>query len=188
MENKTKFVIIGIIFVVIMTVVGIMYDNLSKAYVDENEKIAQEVNDTEVIEMIDFTVFDENKNQVKLSEFRGKPIVLNFWATWCGYCVQEFPYFENTYNKYGDDVEFLMINLTDGESETLDSAKEFVEDKGYTFPVYYDLNLEASAVYEAYSIPLTVVIDKDGNVVRYRSGAITEEILEKYITDTLEVE
>lgn len=183
MDKKTKLMIGLIAFVVVMTVVGVMYDSLSKSYVEEPTEVTE---NNEVIEAFDFTVLDNSGNEVSLFDFKGKPIVVNFWATWCGYCTEEFPYFENMYLKYKDDVEFLMVNLTDGQGETVESARDYISENGYTFPVYYDTSLEAATIYEAYSIPLTVVIDKNANVTEYHLGAITEEKLENYILKVLE--
>ena len=91
----------------------------------------------------DFTVINNNGDEVKLSDYIGKLVVVNFWATWCGPCASELPAFDNAYEKYKDEVEFLMVNLTDGYSETVDKVKKYVKDNGYTFPVYYDTKYSA---------------------------------------------
>ena len=86
----------------------------------------------------DFTVLDKDGNTVRLSEKFGKPIVINFWATWCPPCKQELPDFDKLCKEYGDRVVFMMVNLTDGYRDTVDGTKRFVSGKGYTFPVYFD--------------------------------------------------
>ena len=83
---------------------------------------------------VDFTVTDREGNTVKLSEFFGKPIIINFWATWCGPCKSELPVFDEAYRKYGEGVTFLMVNLTDGYRDTVEAVKAFIEDNDYTFP------------------------------------------------------
>ena len=129
----------------------------------------------------DFTMIDMNGKEVKLSELRGKPVVLNFWASWCIYCVQEMPDFEEYYKLMGDEIHFVMLNtLSDGE--TLSTAKKFISDKGYTFPVYFDEEGLASYMYGASSgIPRTYFIDAKGNLVAHAPGMLDAEILKQGI-------
>lgn len=115
----------------------------------------------------DFTVYDRDGNAVKLSDFAGKPIVLNFWASWCGPCKAEMPFFDAMYNDYKDKVQFVMVNVTDGVQETLESATEYVDGVVYGFPVYYDLDLDAAAVFGVTSLPTTYFFDASGTPVAY---------------------
>ncbi len=128
----------------------------------------------------DFTVFDESGNEVNLSDYFGKPIVLNFWASWCYYCKEEMPDFNKAYHDVPD-VYFLMINVTDGVQETQSSAKNFIEAAGYDFPVFYDTELNAASTYGAYGLPMTIFIDKNGNLVTYANGMLSAENLKKGI-------
>ena len=125
----------------------------------------------------DFIVVDAEGKEYKLSDFFGKPIVLNFWASWCGPCKSEMPDFDEVYGEYKDKLHFLMVNLTDGYQETIESAKEYVEEQGYSFPVYYDTKSEAMMAYYAYSIPQTFFINEEGELVAYAQSAISKEIL-----------
>ena len=129
----------------------------------------------------DFTVYDLEGNPHKLSDFRGVPVVLNFWASWCGPCKMEMPDFDEKARELEGKVQFLMVNLTDGRQETVETASAFIESQGYTFPVYYDTDQAAAYAYGVYSIPTTYFIDAAGYGIAYASGAISGEVLQQGI-------
>ncbi len=133
----------------------------------------------------DFTVLDAAGNEISLSSFGGKPVVLNFWASWCGYCVDEMPEFESAYREYGDEVAFMMVNLTDGSQETMESASGYISAHDYTFPVYYDTKNKAAYAYGIRSIPVTYFIDAEGTIVSGGPGAISERALREGIESIL---
>jgi len=125
----------------------------------------------------DFTMLDQDGNEVTLASFFGKPIVLNFWASWCGPCKSEMPEIQKFYEKYGDEIHFILVSVDD----SVDTAKSFIADAGYTFPVYFDTTSAGAYAYGASSIPLTFFIDGSGNLEAYYLGAMSEEILEQGI-------
>lgn len=129
----------------------------------------------------DFTVYDAEGNPVQLYDYIGEPLVVNFWASWCGPCQMEMPHFEDKYQELGDEVQFLMINMTDGGRETVDSASAFIAQQGYTFPVLYDTDSNAALTYGAYSLPTTYFIDADGYAVAQATGAIDADTLQQGI-------
>lgn len=133
----------------------------------------------------DFTVLDKDGNTVRLSEKFGKPIVINFWATWCPPCKQELPDFDKLCKEYGDRVVFMMVNLTAGYRDTVDGTKRFVSGKGYTFPVYFDTKDNAASAYNVSSIPQTTFIDAKGNIYTTRIGAMNEATLRIYLNALL---
>ena len=128
----------------------------------------------------DFTVYDRDGNPVKLSAFFGKPIVLNFWASWCGPCKSEMPDFQKKFEELGEDVQFLMINLTT-DRETLATATAFLDSAGYTFPVLFDTSGQAAYLYDVYYIPTTYFIDAQGNAVAMATSALTAGMLQQGI-------
>ena len=133
----------------------------------------------------DFTVTDAEGNRVRLSDFAGQPVVVNFWATWCGYCVSELDEFERAWETYGDRVAFLMVDLTDGSYETVKTARAFLQQKVYRFPDYYDTLYEAQQAYSVSAIPVTLVLDASGNQVALHIGAIDGDELDRLIRTAL---
>lgn len=129
----------------------------------------------------DFTVYDQAGNSYRLSDFQGMPVVLNFWASWCGPCKNEMPAFQKAFEIYGQDVHFLIVNLTDGQIETVETAYSYIDGCGYTFPVYCDTSGEAAYQYGIYSIPATYFLHADGTVEGYIPGATDLETLEMAI-------
>ena len=124
----------------------------------------------------DFTMQDASGNAVKLSSFKGKPVVLNFWTSWCDYCKNEMPYFESAYKQYGDKVQFVMLNDVKSERGSED-GKNFISSSGYTFPVFYETEGKAMSLYGLRGFPATMFIDANGNIVSRNIGEITQDKL-----------
>lgn len=188
--NKNKTLLIAvIILILILGGAYFLYGKLgsqveSENLVTENTTADDETENNKEDEKVsapDFTVTDNDGNEVKLSDFEGKPVVVNFWASWCGPCKAEMPEFEEAYKKYGENIHFLMVNSTDGSQETIETAKEFIVSEGYTFPVYYDTKSNASIVYGVTGLPTTYFIDADGNVIAKALSSLSMEVLEKGI-------
>lgn len=147
--------------------------------------VAPETEDPNKNTAPDFPVLDADGNTVRLSDMFGKPVVINFWATWCPPCKRELPDFDRLCREYGDRVVFMMVNLTDGRRDTVDGTKKFVSEKGYTFPVYFDTGLSGAKAYSVSSTPQTTFIDANGNVFATRIGAMSEAALRSYINAIL---
>ena len=124
----------------------------------------------------DFTALDANGRNVRLSDMKGKPVVINFWASWCPPCRAEMPHFEEAYNQLGGEVQFMMVNLTAG-SETKAIADRYIENGGFTFPIFYDMTGEAAGQYNVRAIPTTVFVDADGNLAGISTGMLNKASL-----------
>lgn len=131
----------------------------------------------------DFRVLDWEGNPVQLYDLLDKPVVINFWATWCNPCCSELPDFDAAYQKYGKDVNFLMVNLTDGQRDTMERVQAFVTDNGFTFPVYFDTEYNAAINYGVSSIPMTVIAYSGGEPYGYKIGTLSAEALEQALDE-----
>ena len=130
----------------------------------------------------DFTVYDAEGNGITLSALMdGKPTVLNFWASWCGPCRSEMPHIQEAYERLGGEVSFVMINMTDGQRETQESAEEYMAESGWTFPIYFDSDYDAAMTYGAYSLPQTYFIDAEGRLIAAARGSMSAEVLQSGI-------
>ena len=117
---------------------------------------------------------------VSLSDFAGKPVLVNFWATWCSPCRTELPDFEDAYKTYGEDVVFLMVNVG-APRDTAESAWAFADENGYTFPVYFDTNNDGASAYGVRSIPMTVLVGADGEWLESHVGMLDSKALQSYM-------
>lgn len=127
----------------------------------------------------DATVYTEDGDAVTLTQLAdGRPLVINFWATWCPYCVEELPDFQQIVADYGDDVSFAFVDATDGGRETVEVASEYLVENGFTdLPAYYDTNLDAQIMYGVRSLPTTVVVSADGEIIGISAGRIDPAML-----------
>ena len=182
-----KMVLLALVFAAVLLGAKRLYDTLG-AQVQMDTLGTQatqsaEESGTEPVKQTapDFTVYDMDGNPHKLSDFRGKPVILNFWATWCGYCEAEMPDFDEKFRQYGDQIHFLMVDVTDGQQETVEKASAFIAERGFTFPVYYDTELQAASAYNTSGLPVTYFLDAEGYFVAWQQGMLTADTLQKGI-------
>ncbi len=185
--GSKRAVVVAAALVVVLVGAGAAYALLASS-VDANQLATQaqtesgeSQGDEGATEAPDFVAYDADGSAVSLSSLEGAPVVLNFWASWCGPCQSEMPHFEEAYQELGESVQFLMVNLTDGSRETVESATAYLEEGGYTFPVVFDTDSEAAVAYGISSIPATYFIDAEGVVLARASGAIDADTLQQGI-------
>ena len=198
MKDRKTLVLLALAFVIVLAGAYLLYDRLGSQYApdqlavestpvpaDTAESTAdsgdtqQTAEDAEAQRTAapDFTAYDADGNAVQLSDYFGKPLVLNFWASWCGPCKSEMPAFQQAYEQE-DGVQFLLVNMTGGR-ETQADAEALLEEEGYTFPVLFDLDLDAAMTYGVAALPTTYFLDAEGNLVAWAQGAINEETLQQ---------
>ena len=196
MSKRKNVIILVLVFVLLIGGASVLYTQLGKNGApdqlliqgdqekndneNQNDKSGTDDTNRQLTKAPDFAVYDGSGNKVNLSDYVGKPIVLNFWASWCDPCQSEMPDFHEKYLELGNEIHFLMVNMTGGR-ETLSSAKAFVSEKGYTFPVFYDTDSGAATTYRVYSLPTTYFIDAEGYLIAQATGAISADTLQKGI-------
>ena len=155
---------------------------------------AAKSNKKEDVKMPNIVLYDQYGKKHNIEEYKGKVVVINFWATWCGYCVQEMPEFEKVYKEFGSNKKDVIIlgvagpkskenqNNVDVEKDKIIS---FLKKKNITYPTLMDETGKSFDDYKVRALPMTYVINKDGYLEGFVSGAITAEQLRKAVNETL---
>lgn len=138
----------------------------------------------------DFTLTDQYGNEHTLSDYQGKTVFLNFWATWCPPCRSEMPEIQKLYEDYGSNEEDLIVLGIAapgyGDEGTVEEITEFLNENKYTFPVVMDETGEMFYRYGISAFPTTFMIDAGGNVYGYVQGAMTGDIMESIVQQTMD--
>lgn len=151
--------------------------------------------DKNVFPAFDFTLKDQYGNEHTLSDYKGKVVFLNFWATWCPPCNKEMPDIEALYQEYNqnrDDVVFLGVvnpsSLEYPNNQDVEAVEiiSFLEEKGYTFPSLFDETGDVLKDYRISAFPTTFMIDKEGNILGYVPGMMTKDIMVNVINQALQ--
>ena len=142
------------------------------------------------IPALDFTLTDQFGNTHTLDQYKGKTILLNFWATWCGPCRSEMPDLQSVYEDYGKNEKDLVVlgvaapNL--GQEGSAEDITAFLEENGYTYPTLMNEDASLFYSYGISSFPTTFMIDKNGNVYGYIMGAQSREVFDDIIQQTMD--
>lgn len=145
----------------------------------KEEEIKQYISKTKNTTFKNALLTSNEGAQVQLSDYKSKPKVVVFWASWCPDCQKELPIIQRLYDKYQDKVDFFMVDIVDGERETLETSHQFLMDQGFTFPVYIDQDLQAFKFLDVKAIPTIFIVDKDGIVKEIYIEQGSEEMLSK---------
>jgi len=127
----------------------------------------------------DFTLDSLEGETITLSELKGKPVLINFWASWCGPCIAEMPSIQARYEQYADDLIVLGINA--GENKRV--IQRFVEEQKISFPILPDTGDLVQRLYRISAIPTSYFIDRDGKIQAFYVGSISEGQLDRYLQD-----
>ena len=182
-QNKSNILIVGILLgigigAIIFSVVGI-YQNGRINFLNNKS----ELQDMDAIPVIgkpapEFVLNNIDGQSVRLSDLKGQPVALNFWATWCSPCVFELPLFQEHYEKSNDGFQILAIN----NREPGDIVIPFVEELGLTFEILLDLDAEVAELYQVIGFPTTYFIDSEGIIRVKHVGVVTENQFSEYLS------
>lgn len=156
----------------------------------ETEESQKDVDPQPLPPSIDFTLKDQFGNTHTLSDYKGKTIFLNFWATWCPPCRAEMPDIQKLYEAYDTEGDNALIVLgvagpEIGQEGTEEEITAFLEEQGYTYPVLMDTSGELFQAYGVSALPTTYMIDRDGNIFGYVSGMLSMDMMENIIEQTM---
>lgn len=170
-------------------------ENAGDKAVDSSSASENQEEAPELYPAVDFTLTDQYGNEHKLSDYKGKVVFLNFWATWCPPCREEMPHIEELYKEYNlNEDEVVFLGIANPKSEAYpynqDEKKEdiisFLDEYGYTFPTVFDETGEIFQNYYISAFPTTYMINKDGNILGYVAGAMSKDIMVNIIDQTLQ--
>ena len=139
------------------------------------EEAKEDEPENKIIYAPDFELMDLDGNLVRLSDLKGNNLIINFWATWCPYCIEEMPDLQKLHDKYkDDDFMVLAVNVREKGSK----AREYLEENNIEIPVLLDIEGSTSYAYGANSIPLSVAVNKNGIIVTGKLGMMTYDEME----------
>jgi peroxiredoxin len=188
--NKRNFALAIVALLIGIFLVNLFQDQQEKKAREEADQLAKESMDlsdakqglTQGDLAPDFTLTTLDGEEVKLSDYQGKKVILNFWATWCPPCKAEMPHMEQYYEKNAkkEKVEILAVNLT-SQDEGEKAVQQFVDGYELTFPILMDEKGDIGDEYRAFTIPTTYMIDTNGLIQHKIVGPMNEEMMGKMV-------
>ena len=174
---KDKKIALVIIVLITLIFIGIYACNkFMDGFRNDNETLSDGINKTS--QAVDFTLKDLNDQKISLSDYKGKKVFVNFWATWCPPCKYEMPFINEIY-KENKDIEILTIS----SNESKNIVEKYIKQNNYEFKVLLDTDSKVATKYRAYSIPLSILIDEDGNIIKTHNGAMNKDQLKEFISN-----
>lgn len=181
--------------VIILAVFGLLYINSPNKQKKESTQNTSSSTTNAVAQhnlvgqkLPDFEMIDHDGQQRKSSEFYDKPMVIMEWASWCPYCQRQLPEIQKIYEKYGDRLHFVMLNMLGpghGTTETEETADKYIKEKGFTFPYYSDTGQKAADILQVSTIPSIYLVDKNQVVQKVILEFHDEAALDKQLQSIL---
>lgn len=179
---KKTWISILILFVLASVTV---YFNMTKSENTNSDELdSLEIKAEKGYRAPDFTITDMNGNKVSLKDYAGKPVFINFWASWCEPCREEMPYIEEAYTQYKDQIEFLMINVI--AVDTIKDMQAFMNEFGLTFPVLLDQKNTVSDLYRIYGYPTSYFITDKGVIAEKVAGGMSKQMFNRLLKNILQ--
>ena len=184
MKRSKKTLMLAAALVLLLAGAGFLYNSLSQGRapgLPPAEGSASSSQEDSPIPAPSFPLEDPEGNVLDLSDLMGdRPVVLNFWASTCPPCKEEMPDFQAAFEQYGQEIQFVMVNVGDAmQGESRERAEAFLAETGYTFPVYYDIDYQGILTYGVTGFPHTYFIDGQGDLQLYAPGKISAQGLQQ---------
>jgi len=187
--TKKMFGLIIVGFMIAIVIAGFVKDNVDKEESYSSKQRGIDMLEVSTMEGLnkgeiapDFELNTLDGNKIRLSELKGKKVIINLWATWCPPCKAEMPHMQSYYENYATDenVEILAVNLTNLD-RGVDKLNEFVQDYGLTFPIPMDETGVVGDLYQAITIPTSYMIDTKGRIQNKIVGPMDEKMMKDFV-------
>ncbi|MGE6487654.1 redoxin domain-containing protein [Paenisporosarcina sp. NPDC076898] len=187
--TKKVFGLVILAALITIVIVTMVKNNIDQEKSIDNEQLGTELTGVAANEGLnkgdtppDFELTTLEGKKVKLSDYQGKKVILNFWATWCPPCKAEMPHMQNYYEDFAEqeNVEILAVNLTSGDSA--EKVDDFVRDYGLTFPIPMDIEGSVGQTFEAITIPTSYMIDTKGRIQNKIVGPMDDQMIEDFVS------
>lgn len=184
-NKKQKIAILSVMVLLAVSIVSGLVQPYLQNKKGETSALGRLQQD-QLIAVPDFRFTDGKGNTVYFDDFKGKPVVINFWGTWCPYCVKEMPDFDRLVGEYGDKVTFLFLDVPNSADETVEKVEQFIAENGFTnITSYYDSFGEGCYMFGLSSFPATVYVDKEGYLYDAAIGMTNYETVKSIIDNML---